>query len=692
MNNNQTPSNLEALYTISQMAVQAKDLPSLWEPLLDKVLAALKVEAGSLMILEGDCLIRKSARGLGDIIKEPPIPASAGGISWRVVKTRQNAVITDLSQEKIASKAIAEGNFHSLVSTPMMVRDQVIGVMSVFTHKTRQFSTDDLNFFSIIANQAALAIISIKSAEILRSNNERLSQLEALNQVSKSIATLFNFEETLGSILVSVTKMVRGEAGLVALFNHESHLLAGASPAYGLSEHQIGDFRSRSDEGVMGQAFCKGIPIMVGKIDQETEAVLHRAKITGVRSILVAPLKIKSQTLGVIQIFSQKENNFHFEDLRLFSILASQAAIVVNSSTMYREIEEERKKDEALLTSIGDGVLAIDKSQKIIHFNKAGEKITGFLTEELLGNSFIETLGLFNKEKQLVETKDSPLVKVLENGRQMFSKDYFLRKRSGVLFPTYLSLAAIYDVENTIIGAIVVFRDITYEFELEQMKQELISLATHELRTPITAIKGYLDMILAGDTGGVSGETKETIKEVVMINQRLADLVDDLLNVGRIEQGRMTIKLQAIELSALIAQTVREYLPQAEDKHLTLVFHDRSIPQVKADPTRLRQVLNNLISNAIKYTKKGSIEISVQIDAKKIICQVKDTGIGISEQAQKKLFEKFYRVRTPATVEITGTGLGLWITKKLLEMMGGKIWLESEEGKGSTFYFSLPVA
>ncbi|MFA6492847.1 MAG: GAF domain-containing protein [Patescibacteria group bacterium] len=690
MEETQIQSNLEDLYSISQIAASAKDLPSMWGPLLEEVLAVLKVDAGSLMILEGNALVRKAARGLGDIMEEPPIPASSGGVSWKVVKSRKPVVITDLSKEKVASKFVEE-NFRSLVTVPMMVRDQVIGVMSIFTREKHQFSLDDLNFFAIIANQAALAIISIQLSEILKENRQRLSELEALNQVSKSVATVFDFEETLDSILDSITTMFSSDIGLVTLFDGETHLLLGKKPAYGLSERQINDFRSRTDEGVMGEAFCKGVPIMVGKIDKETEEVLKRARITGIKSIIAAPLKVKSQTLGVVQIFSSKENNFHSKDLRLFSILASQAAIVVNSSTMYREIEEERKKDEALLTSIGDGVIAIDKNQKIIHFNKAGEKITGYLAEELLGGAFLETLGIFNKEKLPVEAKDSPLAKILKDGNQIISKDYFLRKRNGSLFPAYLSLAAICDIKDDIVGAIVVFRDITYEFELEQMKQELISLSTHELRAPITAIKGYLDMILSGDTGVINEETKETIEEVVGINRRLADLVDDLLNVGRIEQGKITIKPEQIDLTSLISQTVREYQPQAKNKKLEIIFHDKSIPKIKADSVRVRQVLNNLISNAIKYTMQGSIEISVQASDKEVTCQVKDTGIGISKDAQKKLFGKFYRVKNAKTVQITGTGLGLWITQKLLEMMGGKVWLESVENKGSTFYFTLPV-
>ena len=260
------------------------------------------------------------------------------------------------------------------------------------------------------------------------------------------------------------------------------------------------------------------------------------------------------------------------------------------------------------------------------------------------------------------------------------------------VFPAWVSCAAIRDANEKVIGAIVVFRDITRELEVEQMKRELVSIATHELRTPITGIKGYLDMIMQGDMGEVNPDVKETIEEVVKINQRLADLVDDLLNVGRIEEGRIEIKPVPMDLGKLVSDVAGELSIQAEDKKLELVEPKMTGVQVKADPERTRQVLVNLIGNAIKYTEAGKVEIAIEKNEGKVTCHIKDTGLGISALEQKKLFAKFYRVKTEKTRTITGTGLGLWITKSLIEMMGGQIGVTSTEGKGSDFYFSLPVS
>ncbi|KKQ74286.1 MAG: GAF sensor signal transduction histidine kinase, partial [Berkelbacteria bacterium GW2011_GWB1_38_5] len=628
-------------------------------------------------------------------------------------------------------------SMHSLVTVPMITRGQTVGVMSVFTKKQRAFADKDIDLFITIANQAAVAIVSIRSTELLEENRRRLSELEALNQLSKTVSTLFDFDETLYSIIGLITRIFKADKGVLLLFDHNDRLLKATKPAFNLTEAQVFDFRCRSDEGVSGQSFCKGIPLMLNKIDPETENVLSRAKMSDIKSVLVAPLKVKSQTLGVIHILSSKENNFAQDDLRLFSILSSQAAVVVNSSYMYRDIEQERKKDEALLSSIAEGVLAVDNNQKIILLNAAGEKISGFLQEELLGkkvdiimnnNSHPEPLG----EGSSVNAGSADKLPDSSLSARNDNDNHTLLRRDGTIFPARLSVAPIRDADDKGIGKIIVFSDITHELEVEQLKRELISIATHELRTPITGIKGYLDMILSGDTGGVNSETKEVVSEVTAINQKLADLVDDLLNVGRIEQGRIEVKPVAMDLTNSITEALKELSIQAKGKSLEMVFSSpqgrtiyssseppaggelRSNIMVKADPERVRQILINLIGNAIKYTPAGKseirnqksetnlnsqnpnyagkIEISLEQKGSEIICHIKDSGIGMDKEAQKSLFTKFYRIKTEKTRQITGTGLGLWICKQIIEMMSGKIWVESAEGKGSTFSFSLPIA
>ena len=228
---------------------------------------------------------------------------------------------------------------------------------------------------------------------------------------------------------------------------------------------------------------------------------------------------------------------------------------------------------------------------------------------------------------------------------------------------------------------------------LEELKEEFVFIAAHELRTPVTAIKGYLSMVMDGDAGPVSPEAREMIGQVIAANKRLTQLVEDLLQVARSEAGRLQIEVAAVEVSGPVAEVFRELAPLAAEKQISLVYEpEAQMPKIMADSQRLREVLVNLVGNAIKYTPSaGTVTITHTLAAHELVTHVSDTGFGISAEAQKRLFEKFYRVATKATAGITGTGLGLFIVKQIVEKMNGRIWVESEEGRGSTFSFSLKI-
>jgi len=231
--------------------------------------------------------------------------------------------------------------------------------------------------------------------------------------------------------------------------------------------------------------------------------------------------------------------------------------------------------------------------------------------------------------------------------------------------------------------------------EVDQMKDEFISMASHELRAPITGIRGYLNMILDGSFGKLPKEANEKLRIVSEESDRLHDLVEDLLEVSRITQGRIELKLIFIEIQAIVSSVTKIFEQQAKEKSLRLLIDIKpDLPQVYADESRLKQILVNLISNSIKYTEKGLVTISAELlrgkqDMVKI--KVSDTGIGMSAKNREKLFEKFYRVQNEKTDKIIGTGLGLWITRELITMMKGEIYVDSIENKGTEVTVLLPV-
>ena len=229
---------------------------------------------------------------------------------------------------------------------------------------------------------------------------------------------------------------------------------------------------------------------------------------------------------------------------------------------------------------------------------------------------------------------------------------------------------------------------------LDRQKNEFISMAAHELRAPMTAIKGYISMVTQGDAGEISEKARGFLADVNTINDRLIRLVNNMLNVQRIEEGRMVFQLETEELSHVVRAVYSQFIPEAERKGLnySLKTPKQIRDRVNVDPDRIHEVIANLISNAIKYTDKGSVVVRlVQPSKKSVRFEVEDTGQGISKEEQEKLFQKFYRVETNVG-KTTGTGLGLYISRLLIERFNGKIGLESEFSKGSTFWFEVPLA
>ena len=230
--------------------------------------------------------------------------------------------------------------------------------------------------------------------------------------------------------------------------------------------------------------------------------------------------------------------------------------------------------------------------------------------------------------------------------------------------------------------------------ENRKLRDEFVFIAAHELRAPVAVIKGYVSMIMDGSAGSLSPKMRELLSPVAQSGQDLNKLVEDLLQVARSEAGRIEIKVEPVDLAEQMKAVLRELKVVSDKKSIELVYNPQSNPpKIMADPGKLKEVIKNLVDNSIKYTpEKGAITIAHEIKGEMLAVHIKDNGLGISKEDQKKFFQKLYRVKTEKTEKIKGTGLGLWIIKQLLEKMNGEIRFISEEGKGSTFSFSLPLA
>lgn len=383
---------------------------------------------------------------------------------------------------------------------------------------------------------------------------------------------------------------------------------------------------------------------------------------------------------------------------------------VQNTADSYREVmlreeelkanlkilEEAKAKDEALLTSIGDSVFAIDKSETIFLFNKAASQISGASVEEAKGKNFKQILNFQLTKETSTQSEGhaySFIDQALKGEKAISSANLEIVSRSGKEIPISTSAAPILDKDQNILGVVVVFRDITHEKELDHMKDEFVSIASHELRTPMTAIRGLVSMILEKDFGEINPRLKAPLEDVASSTLRLINLVNDLLDVSRLEGDRVKLRVKEVNLAKSIEDSLHLFKPLAQEKKIDLTSEVAKKLTVLADPDKVQEILSNLIGNSLKFTDKGSIQITTVVHEKLVYIGVRDTGVGISLADQKKLFNKFQQIGSRVRGRPVGTGLGLYISRELAKKMGGELWIEkSHENQGSNFVFSLPLA
>lgn len=358
-----------------------------------------------------------------------------------------------------------------------------------------------------------------------------------------------------------------------------------------------------------------------------------------------------------------------------------------------REIEEERAKINAMLSNIGDGVIGTTDKGNIYFLNKSAEDLLNVKIDSVLGKIFLQEIQTVDDRGNPIDTNKHPLRNAMLTRRVIYSREFSLKKSDGNLIPVSITASPVI-LRGNIIGGIIIFRDITKEREIDRMKTEFISLASHQLRTPLSAMRWFSEMLLDGDIGELSPEQKEVITNINKSNQRMIELVNSLLNISRIESGRMVVEPEPTNIKELVDEVILELQPKIQEKkHSLAVSVHGSLPLINIDPRLVRHVYMNLLTNAIKYTPEGGqIIVLISQSDQDIISQVSDNGLGIPKKQQDRLFQKFFRAENVVRVVTDGTGLGLYLVKAIVEASGGKIWFQSEEGKGTSFWFSLPLS
>lgn len=376
----------------------------------------------------------------------------------------------------------------------------------------------------------------------------------------------------------------------------------------------------------------------------------------------------------------------------------SQAAILNVLEDHKKDAEAILKKnalDEAILASIGDGLAVMDKEGIITYVNQAFEKILGWQSAEVLGKYLAELIPQKDVRGNSVPFNETILNKVLSGDVVVadLTNPFYLTRKDRSNFPASTIVTPII-LDGKIIGAVKTFRDITKEKEIDKAKTEFVSLASHQLRTPLSTINWYTEMLLAGDVGKLNAGQEGYLKEVYKGNQRMVSLVNALLSVSRMDLGTFIFEPEPTDVTRLLQMVIEEQKFHIDRKKITIsTAFQKLIPKIQADPKLLSMVVQNLLSNAVKYTpEKGTIKVTLirRRSKKSLLLTLEDSGYGIPKGQQDKIFSKLFRADNVREKDTEGTGLGLYIAKSVVDNSGGKVWFDSEENKGSTFYLELP--
>jgi len=368
-----------------------------------------------------------------------------------------------------------------------------------------------------------------------------------------------------------------------------------------------------------------------------------------------------------------------------------------------RFLKDERLSSDFILGAIDDGVVMFDRAKMVHLFNRAASELTGWAPNEAVGMDFTQVLPLTDAKGNPIRPEEHPFIQSLISGKPVRSNEFVLNSKSGKQFSVSIVVSPVIEHEgHPSETAVAVFRDITTEKAQEEQRSDFISTASHEMRTPIAAIEGYLSLALNEKITKLDPNARSYLEKARASTQHLGMLFQDLLTSSKAEDGRLASNPSVVEMGEIVEQVTETARFKAKEKGLDLKFVVSSDHEVNGgkvirpfyycfvDPIRINEVFQNLIDNAVKYTPEGSVTVKLTGDIDTVQVQILDTGSGIPSEDIPHLFQKFYRVDNTATRTIGGTGLGLFICKKIVELYNGRIWVESQLGKGSTFFVNLP--
>ena len=701
-----------------------------------------------IYVLEGDgralsLAVSAHANGSAAVGSQPR--ALGEKVCGWVAQTRQSYSVPDVTQESRCTDVEREQG-GALLAVPLLssvvkaadtgslaagapeagaseAGAHMVGVLCVMRDRVGAFSAEDAEQIESTAGLVATLLDYaqqykrlIESARESERRADRQTQelrverdrADFLHHVAEEMTRTLDLDRVLNRTLARVGQALGVKQASILLLDSDSgYLVYRAALGRPIRLPQGGKLTPyKRGVGLGGWVLEHNKWTIVARLAKDPRWLIDSERQGASRSALAVPLSSEGEAVGVLLLFHPEPDYFSEQHVTLASSAANHITVAVKNAEMYRLIREQAERlgsmlreqrriasqHVAILSSVADGMVVADEQDNVVVANGAAQRVIGIPADELVGQP---AMTLFGDCQEDVQQAACQAMRAVSTWRQGVPRDEPVTATlvcgDRILNASFTPMLG---DRQQFVGTVIVLRDVTVEQELAQAKSEFVSIVSHELRTPMTSIKGYTDLMLKGAVGPLNEQQSRFLSTVKSNIDRMADLVQDLLDISRLEAGRVRLNLEALDMKQIVYEVSDTVAEAVRKQELTLEIDiDPALPAVHADKNRVIQVLLNLVSNAYRYTPaSGKITVSVYPIDGAVQVDVTDTGIGIAKDEQEAIFERFYRADHPVVRQQTGTGLGLPIAKSLIEMHRGKLWLKSQVDQGSTFSFTLPLA
>lgn len=670
--------------------------------------------SGVLLIAEDGVTARLVSASPPRVNLPPPFLVAETMLIQQVVRDRQPAQLPDIAALRNAGPvsrqlaALMESeNIRSLLLLPLIAQDQCIGVLIFASlHTPRRFPDAEVAQARLMAGQLAAAITSFRITEKAQ---RRTAELATLNDIAEAVASSLDTREVYHLVMEKLNEYFRVDAGSLLMLDEETEELVFVMTLEAGEEKLFGVRIPRGTGIVWSVAESQRYDIVN---DVNSHPRFHKLVSDSVNyeveTILCVPIVVKGRTIGVIELLNKRDGLFTEEEAHRLTRMAATIGVAIENARLFQTVTTVRDRFEAILNSTNDGILMADMRSIVVTANPEAATLLQMSRESMIGRRLEDLLDELNSRASTIVTPSwlndgssaETVVELEFSGQQRrFIRHYMLPVR---------------ETSGAKIGRLALFQDISKERELDQLREDYTGMLVHDLRAPLTAIMNGIMMVKRGLGGPISEQQQELLGIAHQGSQTMLEMVNTMLDISKMEEGRLTLECEPLSPYALVDQTLDRLRVSAQDQRVRLV-QDLAVglPLVEADREKLVRVLQNLLDNAIKFsptggtvtfgaayarpTKEGHAaprKLPMRLPALPtgdwLVIWVRDQGPGIPPQFHDRIFEKFGQVRGGRKVR--GTGLGLTFCKLAVEAHGGRIWLQSAEGSGSTFAFALPLS